>query len=184
MNGKCSAKSFLSWGVPQGSVLVPLLFWIYTLPLGRLVMKYGLDLDLHIYVDDTQLYICIRPASQRALGDAVSKIQTCVKHVEHWMTTNMLKAEQWQARDIAAQLSKVKLDTYVYRDWQHTRPYLLWTGAQSRSDVWQEPVMAARVSSLIKSTNFHMSNIRKIRKLLTEGAASKLVTSLVLSRLD
>ncbi len=115
VNGKCSAKSLLSWGVPQGSVLGPLLFLIYTLPLGRQVKKHGLD--LHIYADDTQLYICIRPASQRALGDAVSKVQTCVKYIEHWMTTNMLKLNSDKTEisliGSAAHLRKVNLDTIL-----------------------------------------------------------------------
>ena len=84
--GKKSEFVDYSVGVPQGSVLGPLLFSLYTGDLERLVMKY--KLGFHQYADDTQIYGHCNNESTEELQMRVSE---CVDEIASWMGANCLK---------------------------------------------------------------------------------------------
>ena len=88
MNGSFSKKFGLDCGVPQGSCLGPLLFNVYASKLFDIVSRHLLD--VHCYVDDSQLYLSFSPNSSASQEPAVNEFECCIREIRNWMRHDKL----------------------------------------------------------------------------------------------
>ena len=88
IDGTKSKMKELRYGVPQGSVLGPILYLLYTSPIGDIIKRHGLN--YHLYADDTQLYLSFKPTHAEQPG-SIAKIEACVSEIDSWMVCNKLK---------------------------------------------------------------------------------------------
>ena len=84
--GHESTPSVLKFGVPQGSVLAPLLFTLYTHPLSTVSCQSGLS--YHFFADDSQLHRSSVPSDVPVLACC---LKDCVDDVAEWMGDSKLK---------------------------------------------------------------------------------------------
>ena len=86
INGIMSDFASLLCGVPQGSVLGPMKFCLYLLPLGAILRHH--NIGYHIYADDTQLYILFKCKDPL---ESLTKLNMCISDIRVWLIKNKLK---------------------------------------------------------------------------------------------
>jgi hypothetical protein len=174
-----SSVTDLTQGVPQGSVLGPILFCTYMLPLGVILQKH--KLNYHIYADDTQLYCSSNTESS---FDSLNSIEKCAKDIEFWMIKNKLKlnGNKTEFLILSSSRSHACRDVHLKMGDATITPS---SSCRNLGVIFDSHIdMNSQISSICRSTHYHLRNIGRIRSLLPDSAAAQLIHSLVTSRLD
>ena len=179
-----SSRLPLVQGVPQGSILGPLLFILYIDEISLIALKHGVK--VHVYADDTTFYIGFRPADE--FSTTLDIIQQCIEEVKLWMLRNFLKLNLDKTQVLFCGKSSL-IELYSSRFKQY-EPVL----GTSLGDNLNARVLGVRldqclkfddmIGDVCKSGYFRLNKLKAIRNSLDVHLKVTLVRCYVLSSID
>ena len=173
----------LTVGVPQGSILCPLLFILFTKNLQAVAAKHGFS--FHAYADDIQLYTTFLPESEAT--EVINKIQECMQDIQKWMTAHYLKINvektklleicPFQHQNCAKMIPPIKINSAVITPSK---------SCKSLGFHYDEKLSFERqVSEVVKTCcNYRLRNLYRIGSKLSKTLKHQLVQTYILTNLD
>jgi len=188
IDDKLSSFLELIYGVPQGSLLGPILFILYTKTLQKIAAKYGLDIQL--YADDSQLYISFQPCRPSHLDDVKDRTNRCLAEIKTWMVENFMKLNEKKTELLVLGkphiLKTYNLDISLQFGSDTIKP------TECKKDTWEslgvklDPTLSLerQINSVKQKCSWTMMNLRTIGRYLDESTKLMMVKQLVISKLD
>ena len=175
-NSKSEMTTLLS-GVPQGSVLGPILFSMYTRELANILEQY--DVRFKLYADDCQIYIEF--GEDENIGDRITQI---IMNVKKWMTRKWLKLND--NKTVFTYIGNNENVKTLLKEFSVCGNKLELTKATKDLGVIIDESfkLENQISEVVKICNYQLRKIASIKKYLTKKSREKLIHNYVLSKID
>ena len=178
--GEQSATSEVLFGVPQGTVLGPLLYVLYTAPLSNVITRH--QVNLHQYADDLQLYTSVLPTE---VSIATDRLDACLVDVEAWLKASRLRLNPSKTQVMwlgsAQQLAKVNLDEVPVLTSQVS---VVDTARNLGVLVDSQLSMSAQVAAVCRGGYYQLRQLRPLKRCMSDDAIKTLTHAFISSRLD
>jgi hypothetical protein len=170
----------LLYGVPQGSVLGPLLFVMYILPLGDIARRHGIM--FHSYADDTQLYVAF-DRDPVSMENAIHAIEACISDIKMWMLHNRLKMNDSKTEMLVLSSPNSVLSGIRVSVGDDTHES---AGTVRNLGVVLDQTLSlnTHVSRICQSGYFQLRSLRTVQNVLPAKALERLAHAFITSRLD
>ena len=181
INGQLSEALLILFGVPQGSVLGPVLFNIYVRSLPCLIQNQGFSTS--IYADDSNARTQFSLKFQ--YHNTVIKVPELIEDISRWMQDHFLKINTSKTELILflppceKDTPKI-LGTFVGDDCIRFSKTVKLLGVNLDSMM----NLDNHINNLVSECFYHLKNISKIRRYLTDHDTKKLVHAFVSSKID
>jgi hypothetical protein len=170
---------YLLYGVPQGSLLGPLLFILYVKELEKIAKNHGLS--IHVYADDSQLYISIDMDNKHPTKE---RIEACLKDIQKWMVLNYLKINSDKTKMLLIR-PKRNSDELTFTLIHDNEKVECETVAKSLGVTLDPKLdMVKFIQEKCRASYFHIRNLGRIKRSLSTDMRIKLVHNMILSKLD